>query len=168
MKPLLHRLHRLTKRRHLLTFSAKLRFAAQEPSVLIGLPKVLTVLATLLLAILGVGVGASSAAAHGSHSHQIAVGTSGSAYLSRTEAQQSSTIETAIAGDATQPVLPDEHGKSDCCCGSILCHAGVTLTVDVIPLLCPPGARVTAEPSSGGPQRNASGLERPPRTTYIA
>ena len=168
MKLLLRRLQRLTKSRHLLTFLGELRFAAQEPSVLIRLPKVLTVLATLLLAILGVSAGTSPAAAHGNHSHQVTGSSSGSAVLLRADIHQSQAIEPAGSRDAALPGLPDEHGKSDCCCGSLVCHAGVTLTVDVLPLLCPTGARVTAEPSSGRPQRNDSGLERPPRTTDIA
>lgn len=68
----------------------------------------------------------------------------------------------------SQPALPDEHSKSDCCCGSIMCHAGVTLAIDLFPFPYPTGVRLIAEPTSGRPQRNASGLERPPRTTDIA
>jgi hypothetical protein len=168
VKPPLSWPSRLTKSRHLLTFSCELRFAVQELGVLIRLPKILTVLATLLLAILGVSAGTNPAAAHGNHSHQVTTSTSGSDVLSRADIHQSHAIETARSRDAGLPRRPDEHGKSDCCCGSLVCHAGATLTVDVLPLLCPSGARVTAEPSSGRPQRNASGLERPPRTTYIA
>lgn len=168
MKLLLRCLQRLTKSRHLLTFLGELRFAAQEPGVLIRLPKILTVLATLLLAILGVSAAASPAAAHGNHSHQITASSSGFAALSRADIEQSQAIEAARSRDAHLPGLPDGHGKSDCCCGSLVCHSGVTLTVDILPLLCATGARVTAEPSSGRPQRDASGLERPPRTTDIA
>lgn len=168
MKLLPRRLQRLTKSRHLLTFLGELRFAAQESGVLIRLPKILTVLATLLVAILGVSAGTSPAAAHGDHSHQITASSSGSDILSRADIHQSRAIEVARSRDAALPGLPNEHGKSDCCCGSLVCHAGVTLTVDTLPLLSPTGARVTAEPSSGRPQRDASGLERPPRTTDIA
>jgi hypothetical protein len=168
VKLLLHCLQRLTKSRHLPTFLGDLRFAAQEPGVLIGLPKILTVLATVLLAVVGVSAGTSPAAAHGNHSHQVTASSSGSAVLSRGDIQPSQAIEAAVSREAASPVLPDQHGKSDCCCKSFVCHAGVTLAVNVLPLLCPTGARVIAEPSSGQPQRNASGLERPPRTTYIA
>jgi hypothetical protein len=147
---------------------AELRFAVQEPGVLTRLPKILTVLATLLLAILGVSAGTSPAAAHGNHSHQVITSSTGSDVLSRADIYQSRSIEAARSRDAAVPGLPDGHDKSDCCCGSLVCHAGVTLTVDVLPVHCPTGARVTAEPSSGRPQRDASGLERPPRTTYIA
>lgn len=167
VKLLPHCLQRLTKSRRLLTFLGEVRFAAQELGVLIGLPKMLAVLAILLLAILGVSAGTSPAAAHGNHSHQITASSSGSAILLRADLHQSQAMEAAGSRDAALPGLPNEHGKSDCCCGSLVCHAGVTLAVDVLPLLCPTGPRLTAEPLSGRPQHNASGLERPPRTTYI-
>jgi hypothetical protein len=134
--------------------------------VLIRLPKVLVLLATLLLAVLAVGGGATSAAAHGNHSHQVT--TSGPDLTPQVDAlQQLATEQVAVANDAMGPALPDRDDKSDCCCGSFVCHAGVTLSID-FSFPYPTGARVIPEPSSGQPQRNLSGLERPPRTTYIA
>lgn len=161
-------LQRLTKSRCLLIFLPKLRFALGEVGVLTRLPKSLTVLATLLLAILAVGAGAGSAAAHGNHSHQATTSSSRSVDLSRTEVDKLEAIEAAVSGDAELPVVPGEHRKSDCCCGSMVCHAGATLIINVLPLLPPNGARVTAELPSGHAQSDASGLERPPRTTNIA
>ena len=160
---------RLTKSRHLLTFSGKLRFAVQKERVLIRLPKLLTMLATLLLAVFAVGAGASTAAAHGNHAHQVSINSSGSTFSApTTEARQWSHGHALAASVDTQNELPDRHGKADCCCGSVMCHAGVTLTVDPFPFLCPTGARLIPEPASGQPQSDSSGLERPPRSRDIA
>ena len=162
-------LQRLTKSRHLLTFSAKLRFAVQEERVLIRLPKTLTVLATLLLAVFAVGAGASTAAAHGNHAHQVSANSSGSIVSSLTAEMRQLTQGHAVAASVgSRSESPERHGKADCCCGSVMCHAGVTLTVDVFPFLCPTGARLIPEPASGQPQSNSSGLERPPRSLDIA
>lgn len=159
----------LTKSRHLLTFLGKLRFAGQEDCVLIRLPKALTVLATLLLAVLAVSIDAGTAAAHPNHAHQVLINSTGSGFSAPTEkARQWSQGHTVVASVGTQNEFPDQHGKSDCCCGSVVCHAGVTLTVDVFPFLSLTGARLMPEPSSGQPQRDSSGLERPPRTLDIA
>lgn len=138
--------------------------------MLTGLPKALALLTTLLLAVLAAGAGASPAAAHSNHSHQAATNSSNRDVLARTQAdtQLLAMDQLAGAGHASKPFLPDEHGKSDCCCGSIMCHAGVTLAIELFPFPYPTGVRLIAEPSSGRPQRDASGLERPPRITYIA
>lgn len=160
---------RLTKSWHLLTFSGKVRFAVQENRVLIRLPKTLTVLATLLLAVLAVGAGASTAAAHGNHAHQVSMNSFGSVVSSLTAEMRQLTQGHAAAASAESPnELPDRHSKSDCCCGSIMCHAGVTLTVDLFSFLCPTGARLIPEPSFGRPQSDSSGLERPPRSLDLA
>ena len=137
--------------------------------MLTGLPKALALLTTLLLVVLAVGIGASPAAAHSNHSHQGASNTSNPDVLARTQAdaQLLAMDQPARAGHASQPVQPDEHGKSDCCCGSVMCHAGVTLAIELF-LFPWPSARLVAEPSFGRTQRNTSGLERPPRITYIA
>lgn len=141
----------------------------QELRVLIRLPKILTVLATLLLAVLAMGAGVSTAAAHSNHTQQASIHSSGSAFSSpSTEMRQLTQGHAVVAGGAAQPESPNRHSKSDCCCGSIACHAGMTLAVDVLPLLCPTGARVIAEPPSGHPQSDSSGLERPPRSLDIA
>lgn len=159
----------LTKSRHLLTSLDKLRFVAQEVRALIRLPKWLALLATLLLAVFAIGAGASTAAAHGDHAHQVLINSSGSAF----SAQPPETLQlipghAVVASADTQNELPDRHSKSDCCCGSVVCHAGATLTVDLFPFLCPTGARLIAEPSSGQPQSDSSGFERPPRSLDIA
>jgi hypothetical protein len=130
------------------------------------LPKTLAVLATLLLAVLAGSAGASPAAAHGDHTRQISTSTSGSVFSS--QSAEIWRLNRAKTSDEKLPELPDRHGKSDTCCGTIMCHAGVTPTVDLFSSLHLTGARVTPTPSSGQAQRNASGLERPPRTTYIA
>ena len=169
VKSLLPLPERLTKSRHLLTFSGKLRFALQEERVLIRLPKILTVLATLLLAVFAVGAGASTAAAHGSHAHQASINSSGAVVSSLTAEMLQLTQGHAAAVSAESPnELPNRHSKSDCCCGSVMCHAGVTLTVDLFPFLSPTGARLIPQPSSGQPQSDSSGLERPPRSLDIA
>ena len=141
----------------------------QKECVLIRLPKTLTVLATLLLAVLAVSAGAGAAAAHGNHAHQISINSSGSGSSAPTTEAWHWTLGHAVAASVgPQNELPDRHSKSDCCCRTVVCHAGVALALDVLPFPCPTGARVFAEPASGEPQRNASGLERPPRTTDIA
>jgi hypothetical protein len=134
------------------------------------LPKALALLTTLLLAVFAVGAGASPAAAHGNHSHQAVADTSNSAVSARTHAEMNllALDLSAEASRASQPVQPDKHRKSDCCCGTIMCHAGVTLAIDLFPFPYPTGVRLIAEPTSGRPQRDSSGLERPPRTAYIA
>ncbi len=167
LKPLLRSLQRLTNPRYLLTSLPKLGFV-QERSVLTTLPRVVTVLATLLLAIVGVSAGANSAAAHGNHVHRAATSSPSSVALPAPDSQQLEVVEAAISGDAVLPTLPQKHSKSDCCCASIMCHAGVAHTIDIVPLGHPAGARVIAEPTTGQPLRNESGLERPPRTTDIA
>ncbi len=147
----------------------KVRFAVQEERALIWLPKTLTVLATLLLAILAIGAGASTASAHANHAQQVSIHSSDSAFSSQSaETRQLTQGHAMMASVDTQNELPDRHSKSDCCCGSIMCHAGVTLTVDLFPFLCLTGARLTPEPSSGRPQSDSSGLERPPRSLDIA
>jgi hypothetical protein len=169
MKSLLYRPPRLTEPRHLLTFPLSLRFAVQELRALIRLPKMLAVLATLLLAVFAISAGASSAAAHGNHSHQVSTGTSGPDLSSHgSEMRQSMQGRAAVASSESQPETPGRHGKFECCCGSIICHAGVTLPIDLFSFLAPSGARLIPEPSSGQPQSDSSGLERPPRSLDIA
>lgn len=159
----------LTKSRHLLTFLGRLRFAVQEECVLIRLPKSLTVLATLLLAVLAISTNAGTATAHPNHAHQVSINSTGLGFSApAAEARQWTQGDTVAASAATQNGLPDRHSKSDCCCGSVVCHAGATLTVDVFPFLSLTGARLIPEPSSGQPQSDSSGLERPPRSLDIA
>jgi hypothetical protein len=137
----------------------------QKECVLIRLPKTLTVLATLLLAVLAVSAGAGAAAAHGNHAHQISINSSGSGSSAPTTEAWHWTLGHAVAASVgPQNELPDRHSKSDCCCGSVVCHAGVTLTIDLFPFLCPTGARLVPEPASAHPRSDSSGLERPPRS----
>jgi hypothetical protein len=169
VKSLFALLQRLTKSRYLLTFSGKMRFAVQEERVLIRLPRTLTVLATLLLAVLAVGASASTASAHGNHAQQVSIHSFDSAFSSESpETRQLINGHVVVASSDAQNELPDPHSKSDCCCGSVMCHAGVTLTVDLFPFLCPTSARLIPEPSFGRPQSDSSGLERPPRSLDIA
>ena len=160
---------RLTKSRCLLTFLGTLRFAAQEECALACLPKALTALATLLLAVVVISAGAGTAAAHPNHAHQASTNSAVSSFSApAAEAQQWTQDHVVAAGAATQNELPDRHGKSDCCCGSVVCHAGVTLAFDFFPFLSPTVPRLIPEPSSGQPQSDSSGLERPPRSLDIA
>lgn len=126
-------------------------------------------LATLLMAILAVGAGAGTAVAHGSHAQHVSISSVRTALSSQSTEIPPLTQRHAMAAEAdTQNGVPDQHSKSDCCCGGIMCHAGVTLTVELFSFLSPTGGRLMAVPSSGRAQLNASGLERPPRTTDIA
>ena len=169
MKSLPYPPRRLTEPRHLLTFSGRLRFAVQEPRVLIRLPKILALLATLLLAVVAVSVDASPAAAHGNHTHQISTTSSVSTYSSQiARILQVAQVYAATTSNEAPRKSPDQHGTYDCCCGSIMCHTGVTHTVDLFSLLRPAGARVIAEPLSGHPRGDSFGLERPPRSLDIA
>jgi hypothetical protein len=138
------------------------------------LPKTLALLATLLLAAFAVGAGASTAAAHGNHAHQVSTSSSGSTSSPQTREiasdfrLQMALAQAAAASEELPHKSPGGSGKSDCCCGNVMCHAGVTLGADVIAFPCPAGARVIAEPSSGRARRNSSGLERPPRSPRTA
>lgn len=160
---------RLTRYQHSPTCWDTLRFAAQEQHALIRSSKPLALVAALLLAVLAVGAGAGSAAAHGNHSHHVSIGGPfGSASSSQAgEILQLAQDQVLIASDAAEPGSPDRHGKSDCCCGNIVCHAGVTTTSDAFPVPRLFGARVLAEPASGHPRRSSSGLDRPPRSLDI-
>lgn len=150
-------------------FSAQDEIRSAGTTVLTRLLKVLAVLATLLLAVFAVSAGASPAAAHGNHSHQVSTAISGPALSSHgSEMRRPMQGYAAVASYATQPEAPDRHGKLECCCGSIMCHAGVTLTVDLFSFLPPTGVRLIPEPSSGQPQSYSIGLERPPRSLDIA
>ena len=142
----------------------------QEERALIRLPKTLTVLATtLLLAMLAVGASASTASAHGNHAQHVSIRSSDSVVSSQSAEIRQSTHGHDVAASAdAQNELPDPHSKSDCCCGSVMCHSGVTLTVDLFPFLCPTSTRLVPEPASGRPQSDSSGLERPPRSLDIA
>jgi hypothetical protein len=140
----------------------------QEQRVLMPLPKALVWVAALLLAGLAAGAGASTAAAHGNHAHQVSTNASGSVFsIQPAEIMQVARAHVA-ANDETRHKSPDQNGKSECCCGSVMCHAGLTVVVNAFALLSPAGARVIAEPPSGRSRRNSSGLERPPRSPDIA
>jgi len=165
-------LRQLTKPRRLLNCLVDVRIAAQKRRVLIRLPKPLAMLASLMLAVFAVSAGAGAAAAHGNHSHQISANSSAPASSSQTaEVTADSNLQMAQAHapiNKGAPLQCPDRGKPDGCCGSIVCHAGVTLTVDLFPFPCPIGARAIAERSSGRPLRKASSLERPPRSLDIA
>lgn len=136
--------------------------------ILTKLPKVLSLLAALLLTMLGVG--ASPAAAHGSHSHPVLADAASSGSAVQVEFHRSAAGEVSVAADAALPMSDHQgnHGKSNCCCGSLVCHAGVALAIDLFAFPPPVGARLIAEPPSGHARQVGSGLERPPRTTDIA
>lgn len=138
--------------------------------ILTKLPKVLSLLAALLLTMLGVGAGASPAAAHGSHSHPVVADAASSGSAIQVEFHRSAAGEVSVAADAALPMSDHQgnHGKSNCCCGSLVCHAGVALAIDLFAFPHPVGARLIAEPPTGQPRHIGSGLERPPRTTGIA
>lgn len=136
-------------------------------SALTRLPKTLALLGALLLAVFTVG--ASTASAHGNHAQQVSIRSSDSVVFSQSAEIRQSTHGHVVAASAdAQNELPDPHSKSDCCCGSVMCHSGVTLAAELFPFLCPTGARLVPEPVSGRPQSDSAGLERPPRSLDIA
>jgi hypothetical protein len=134
-----------------------------------GLLQRLAVFAAVLVALLLVGGGAAPAIAHGSHPHHATAGRYQIAYRSEpSEISGASTRHGAQVHIASKRNLPqggpDKSGNADCCCGGLMCHAGVTLTVELVSLPDPKGEKVVPEPSSSREQRNPFGLERPPRT----
>jgi hypothetical protein len=139
--------------------------------VLTKLPKALSLLAALLLTMLGVGAGATSAAAHGSHSHQVVADAARSGSVVQAALHRSAVGEVSMTADAALPMPSDHHGnhsKYNSCCGSFLCHVGVATAVALFSFPDPVGVRLIAEPPTGQPRHIGSGLERPPRTTGIA
>jgi hypothetical protein len=128
----------------------------------------------LLLALFAIGGGTTTAFAHAQHAHGVATDRFGAA-----ESTEPSRLAHAVGVTAMQAqaaashdhlgAIPGGSGRSGCCCDSVMCHASTTLGVDAFSLPCPAGAaRVMAEPASGRPQRNTSGLDRPPRSSDIA
>lgn len=131
-----------------------------------GVPKNLAVFAAVLLALLLVVGGAAPAVAHGPHHatgerHQIDH-RSEPAEMSRAAPRQGVQAQAASKHDISHEV-PEKSGSADCCCGSLMCHAGVTLIVELVPLRDPKGEKVVSEPASSRQQQKPSGLERPPR-----
>lgn len=126
--------------------------------------------AALLLAVLALGMNVGTAAAHGGHAHGIS--TSSSTTIAAVqdrepapEARAASMHSVAVvtSGDVAHKPI-GASSKSDCCCGGVMCHAGMTFAQDTLSVPFHTGARVVAVPASGHPQSNGSGLERPPRT----
>lgn len=154
----------------LLTFDARRKIrSAWEWLRVFQLPNKLALLCAMLAAVFAVIAGALPAVAHGIHDHATAVlgvSTVGGATAadSGNEARdhrlkmQVATVEP----DVTDNGAGEARGGA-CCCGSVACHAGVTLAM---PLVAPPlqlGARVEPPLSSSRQQTVPMGLDRPPR-----
>jgi hypothetical protein len=124
--------------------------------------------AALLLAVLAFGLGAGGAAAHGGHAH----GVSAISVTSEISAQdrepvvevRASSVRSVAASIDVAHKSSGTSSKSDCCCGGVMCHAGMTFAYETLTVPFQAGARVVAVPASGHPQSNGSGLERPPRS----
>lgn len=138
-----------------------------------GLPQKLAVVAALLVAFLLVVGGAAPAVAHGSHPHphnptverhQIALPSQPSE-VSRASAKRD--VQPHAASKSNIPrQAPNKSGDTDCCCGSLMCHAGVTLPGALMSHPFASSERVVPEPSSSVEGRAPSGLERPPRRPH--
>jgi hypothetical protein len=131
-----------------------------------GLPQKLTLLAGLLTAFLLLAGG--GAFAHGSHPHVGTVEPHRTANLppageaSRAVATRSAEVRLAPTNKAPSRV-PTQSSDTDCCCGGLVCHAGLTFPAALVPLPDARAERVVPEPSSSVEERVPSGLERPPR-----
>lgn len=130
-----------------------------------GLPSKLALLAGLLAVFLLAG-NASPAVAHGSHPHPSTAVRQQTDLLSKTtEKSQTWTRDEAQAHKASRKApaqAPEKAG--DCCCGSLMCHAGVSLPIALVSLTYSRNERVVPGPSADPEQRTPSGLERPPRS----
>lgn len=133
-----------------------------------GLPQKLALLAGVVLAfLLAIGAGAP-ALAHGSHPHgaverqQTALSSQQGEAASRSSATRVAQAHTSPSGKA--PIkAPRTSGDADCCCSSLMCHAGATLPVSPVPVPTTRADRVAPELSSSVEDLASSGLERPPR-----
>ena len=138
-----------------------------------GLPQKLALLAGVLLVfLLAVGAGAP-AFAHGSHPHgaverqQSALSSEQGEAASRASATRNALAYTSPSGKA--PIkAPHTSGDADCCCGSLMCHAGATLPVSAVLVPNRRAERVVPELSSRLEDGASSGLERPPRRPHSA
>lgn len=131
----------------------------------------LVLLSALLAAVFVIAGGALPAAAHGSRPHVTethATRHSGTLDGSVRSERQEKHAHALVAGAKASHRVPDQSDHADCCCGGLMCHASVTLTVPLVPF--PPGRseRLMPEPSSGVKERALSGLERPPRRAHAA
>jgi hypothetical protein len=141
-----------------------------EDQALPRLSKALAVVATLLLAMLAFSMSGGTASAHGGHNHSIFVAPTGASDAARTQEARAipelaaASYRSDTLNGLRDPLPQGEGNTSDCCCGSVMCHAGIASTADVIGSPASAGARVAAAPSYGHPRHWASGLERPPRT----
>lgn len=153
----------------LLTFDARkeIRFAWKWLRVF-QLPNKLALLCAMLAAVFVVAGPTLPAAAHGIHEHITAVGApafggASAGGLAKDSLDHSMKMQVGTA----EPDAPDDGAGQPrggaCCCGSVACHAGVTLVMPFVAPPLQPGARVEPSLSSSWPQTVPMGLERPPR-----
>ena len=131
-----------------------------------GLPSKLALLAGLLAVFLLAAGNASPAVAHGSHPHPSTAMRQQTDLLTKTtEESPASTRNHVQAHKASKNAPAQTPEKSqDCCCGSLMCHAAVTLPIALVSLPYSRSERVVPGPSADPEQRTPSGLERPPRS----
>ena len=138
---------------------------------MIGVPNTLARIAAVMVTFLVIVGGALPAAAHGSQSHQITAHRY--RLVLRVEPSDVSSVKGAqvyvasVLPDGSQEV-PRESSKSDCCCGSLMCHAGVTAPATLTPFSYLQAERMVPEPSVGREKCVSFGLERPPRSLRTA
>ena len=155
-------------------FSRENRFAPERNDLPVtGLSQKFALVAAVLLALFVVGGGAAPAAAHGSHAHRVtterqpaSLGSQPSE-IRRGYLMRGTNVHMASTFDVSRQA-PEKSGSADCCCGSVACHASMTLTVAFLSLPYAWGEKVVPEPSSNREQRVPSGLERPPRSLRSA
>jgi hypothetical protein len=131
-----------------------------------GLPAKLALLASVVLVFLLAHGAATPAAAHGIHAHHASAAGHQRPLLAQTSKEIHAVTRPDVhAHRAANTALPDTtpDNAGDCCCGSLMCHAGLTFPVALMPLPYANAQRIVPEPSSRVEERVPSGLERPPR-----
>lgn len=125
---------------HTYVFLGATRFASERKDLPVtGLPQKLALLLGLLVAFLLVASAGAPVLAHGFHPHHATVERYQTALPSQaSDPSRASTTRDVEAHAASKNGIPIEaprrSGDTDCCCGSLMCHAGLTLPVALVPL----------------------------------
>lgn len=137
--------------------------------------KLAVVLFSLLAGVLLLAGSALPASAHGSHhrappaavtvagpAHEAGAADSGAAQAGQAT-RAAHLAPTSIAAASDQPGPQQDQGHNSCCCGGVLCHAGVATAAATTAFAYTAGERV-ALPSVLAIARDVpGGIERPPR-----